>query len=850
MARQFQSERRPAESAGAGQQQQQRPARHRSAEHRRKARATQDNLRVPTANPHLIALRYVTCWGLPVEIFDAYGRLLGLYRAIFSEFWPPMPPATVEAEAAGGRGIGEAAAAGMEELLSGGSLSELETMALLLIVIKCFGGLACTPTDCTATATGANEPSAAAAAAAVPGHGALPSLLRAMSDWSRRLLQYGGGVEMFARHSLLRSYRSGDVDLDRAQEPLAGGGVTDHVLERLVADAAATDNRKPSEAKAAGASAEATAGLTQLDDLRTAIRELFGQQLDLGSRTNDDDAGAAAAAAAAAAAGRLGDLPETPAGNASAGEGEGEGGGSAATDEVWGWTRPAGCVMPSAVASFFGRSDGSDDSTVPPVPVPQANAGGDSTAVPIGSLIPRSGGSTSVPIGDRTGAGEPSAGVASSGDAAGAPPPEERPETASDNVALPVFRHVSRADEGWETAGRSLRLAGGLEQLLTDVIAEELGVSASAVHWTVSTIVDLLLAAAAEGPKWVPVPVGANGSDDASAASASSPLGGNDESGTELPLPRQRLQLREGQQSMLLKRLYKLFGRKLPRELAAHTKGRNGRGKAWRSGTGRATAGASAGAGLRTTASDSSDDEAADDSGSNRGRVAQEQSGGEKAAGASAAGERGARAGPDKVTEEPSALEQRTGGGGGGGGAPPPAKRKRDRALSGAGPGQSGATKGEADANETVSMALSPPPPPPRSGGGGRRKPTAPSRWPPKEEAEAEAEEDDRAYDGEGEGEQSGGEAEGDDGSVEVVGGKRQRRREKKKKQKKKKKKRRKEKEEANDDERQHKSAEPEPPEVQNRSEQAEEEAKKKKRKRRKKKKEAEQAAQRSSDQG
>jgi len=788
-----------------------------------------------------------------VEIFDAYGRLLGLYRAIFSEFWPPMPPATVEAEAAGGRGIGEAAAAaaGMEELRSGGSLSELETMALLLIVIKCFGGLACTPTDCTATATGANEPSAAAAAAAVPGHGALPSLLRAMSDWSRRLLQYGGGVEMFARHSLLRSYRSGDVDLDRAQEPLAGGGVTDHVLERLVADAAATDNRKPSEAKAAGASAEATAGLTQLDDLRTAIRELFGQQLDLGSRTNDDDAGAAAAAAA----GRLGDLPETPAGNASAGEGEGEGGGSAATgDEVWGWTRPAGCVMPSAVASFFGRSDGSDDSTVPPVPVPQATAGGDSTAVPIGSLIPRSGGgSTSVPIGDRTGAGEPSAGVASSssGDAAGAPPPEERPETASDNVALPVFRHVSRADEGWETAGSSLRLAGGLEQLLTDVIAEELGVSASAVHWTVSTIVDLLLAAAAEGPKWVPVPVGANGSDDASAASASSPLGGNDESGTELPLPRQRLQLREGQQSMLLKRLYKLFGRKLPRELAAHTKGRNGRGKAWRSGTGRATAGASAGPGLRTTASDSSDDEAADDSGLNRGRVAQEQSGGEKAAGASAAGERGARAGPDKVTEEPSALEQRTGGGGRRG-APPPAKRKRDRALSGAGPGQSGATKGEADANETVSMALSPPPPPPRSGGGGRRKPTAPSRWPPKveAEAEAEAEEDDRAYDGEGEGEQSGGEAEGDDGSVEVVGGKRQRRREKKKKQKKKKKKRRKEKEEAIDDERQHKSAEPEPPEVQNRSEQAEEEAKKKKRKRRKKKKEAEQAAQRSSDQG
>lgn len=43
-------------------------------------RAGQDSLRVPAANPHVVAHRYITCWGLPEELFDAYGRLLQLYR--------------------------------------------------------------------------------------------------------------------------------------------------------------------------------------------------------------------------------------------------------------------------------------------------------------------------------------------------------------------------------------------------------------------------------------------------------------------------------------------------------------------------------------------------------------------------------------------------------------------------------------------------------------------------------------------------------------------------------------------------------------------------------------------------
>ena len=45
-------------------------------------RASQDSLRVPAANPHLVALRYITCWGLPRELFGAYGRLLQLYRCV------------------------------------------------------------------------------------------------------------------------------------------------------------------------------------------------------------------------------------------------------------------------------------------------------------------------------------------------------------------------------------------------------------------------------------------------------------------------------------------------------------------------------------------------------------------------------------------------------------------------------------------------------------------------------------------------------------------------------------------------------------------------------------------------
>jgi hypothetical protein len=45
--------------------------------------AKQDSLRVPAANPHLVVLRYITCWGLPPELFGAYGRLLQLYRCAF-----------------------------------------------------------------------------------------------------------------------------------------------------------------------------------------------------------------------------------------------------------------------------------------------------------------------------------------------------------------------------------------------------------------------------------------------------------------------------------------------------------------------------------------------------------------------------------------------------------------------------------------------------------------------------------------------------------------------------------------------------------------------------------------------
>lgn len=47
---------------------------------RRAFRAAQGTLRVPAANPHLVALRYIVCWGLPRELFGAYCRLLQLYR--------------------------------------------------------------------------------------------------------------------------------------------------------------------------------------------------------------------------------------------------------------------------------------------------------------------------------------------------------------------------------------------------------------------------------------------------------------------------------------------------------------------------------------------------------------------------------------------------------------------------------------------------------------------------------------------------------------------------------------------------------------------------------------------------
>lgn len=72
------------------------PAAHRSRYLRRYSqlafRAGQDSLRVPAANPHLVVLRYITCWGLPRELFDAYSRLLQLYRCVLKRRYHGVDP--------------------------------------------------------------------------------------------------------------------------------------------------------------------------------------------------------------------------------------------------------------------------------------------------------------------------------------------------------------------------------------------------------------------------------------------------------------------------------------------------------------------------------------------------------------------------------------------------------------------------------------------------------------------------------------------------------------------------------------------------------------------------------------
>ena len=127
-----------------------------------------------------------------------------------------------------------------------GAVSELETMGLLLVLIKVLGGVSCEPLplaaaedDSDGAAAGAEtgaesaSASASASAAGAGAGGSQPPVLQAMAEWRRRLIQHGAGAEMFARHALLRSHRGGDVALDRAWEPdTASGGATDGVLQR------------------------------------------------------------------------------------------------------------------------------------------------------------------------------------------------------------------------------------------------------------------------------------------------------------------------------------------------------------------------------------------------------------------------------------------------------------------------------------------------------------------------------------------------------------------------------------------------------------------------------------------
>jgi hypothetical protein len=322
--------------------------------------------------------------------------------------------------------------------------------ALLLFLIKCYGGVSCIPVpdlndtknDDSQAAVGQHvesgqaesgaqtrEPPSTAAAAATNGApswqtGAArsrptrarngPTVLRAMSEWRRRLLQHGGGALMFGRHTLFQSYRSGDVVIDRAHEHAAAGGVTVAVVKRVCQDACATAPRK---VRSKDASAGQGGRMSQFDDLRSAIRNMVGRDLN----SNDDF-------------GRIGSASET-----------------------WNWSA-ADCVRPSAVGSFTGCVQA-------PLGEPEALGPGDSTGY--GE--------------DRTAAG--SEGV-----------------EGVHHDAFPVFRHAYT--RGWAT-GHALDQVGGLEQLMTDVVADELGVSATAVHWMVSCITDLLLAAAAESPEWV-----------------------------------------------------------------------------------------------------------------------------------------------------------------------------------------------------------------------------------------------------------------------------------------------------------------------------------------------------------
>ena len=344
---------------------------------------------------------------------------------------------------------------------------------MLLFLIKCYGGVSCTPVPERdeavrgfekehAPAQAAVEPALTTAVAEVNGAsrsvaGDGPAVLRAMSEWRRRLVQHGGGALMFRRHALLRSYRSGDVEVERA----AGGGVPAAVVERLCADACAT---APRSLKTKSASAGEIGGFSQMDDLRAAIRDMVAR--DFGRRDDED-------------------------------------GGVSSPAETWHWSA-ADCVGPSVVGSFTGRVQPCKDAALGPAQ--PRRRGVDGTAA----------------------AAEAAEGVC--------------------NVAFPVFRHASAS--GWKTEA-ALEQVGGFEQLMTDIMADELGVSAAGVHWMVSCITDLLLAAAAESPDWVLEDAGADA---------------RQFDGASVGVGRPRLRLRNEaleSKSDLLRHLYKLHARKL-----------------------------------------------------------------------------------------------------------------------------------------------------------------------------------------------------------------------------------------------------------------------------------------------
>ena len=172
--------------------------------------AARDNhvLPAPAANPPLIALRYITSWGLPPQLFGGYLALLRVYTAIFEHFWPPQAAPGGAAAAAAQRPAAEAAAS-----VGAGprALSELETMSLLIVLVKCFGGISSDPPAAAAAApaSGAGAGAGAASAeAAADGRGAV---LAAMQTWQRQLLQHGAGGQMLQREALFRSHRALDV---------------------------------------------------------------------------------------------------------------------------------------------------------------------------------------------------------------------------------------------------------------------------------------------------------------------------------------------------------------------------------------------------------------------------------------------------------------------------------------------------------------------------------------------------------------------------------------------------------------------------------------------------------------